>query len=129
MRSWWKTIIITTAEGLPYLRFSLHENLLSNSQMKADRQTLIDQFQVPHDPLQTSTLSHILALPPCYHKQGCKLQNRETHLHTRTEGINYFGTVKKVIMRRKQEAKRASKSRACQMVVSNTYNRSSLLKL
>jgi hypothetical protein len=77
--------------------------------MKADRQTLIDQFQVPHDPLQTSTLSPILALPTCYHKQVRKLQNRETHLHTRTKGINYFGTVKKVIMRRKQKSQKGIK--------------------
>ncbi len=127
MRSWWKTIIITMAEGLPYFKVFTAWKSAVEFLMKADRQTLIDQFQVPHDPLQTSTLSRILDLPPCLWQQGCKLQNRETHLHTRTKGINYFGTVKKVIMRRKQKAKRASKSRACQMVVSNTYNRSLLL--
>jgi hypothetical protein len=52
-----------------------------------------------------------LTFLPCLPAYDSRVANykTETHLHTRTKGINYFGTVKKVIMRRKQKSQKGIK--------------------
>ncbi len=128
MRSWWKTIIITLAEGLPYFKvFIAWKSAVEflNESWQTDTYWPISGSTWPTTDKHSVSHSCPASLLVTAGSQITKQRDTPAYQNQRHQ---LLGTVKKVIMRRKQKAKRASKSRACQMVVSNTYNRSLLLK-